>query len=300
MKRKICLLFLSVLLLLVCLPLGVSADTGPKPSVRVAFTNMPEDTVFYGTLLSQHKTNGPNAVWNGKAADAHYKENLSWCELDYETWLAFVEYEDSDGYYFLQEGWLCSESGELAWTYYPPTPFKVLLYFPQQGAFAVSEVQERYAFDSYYTVDLSQVELLSDTPAPLVVTSSYDFSGELLSLAARIVLTVIFELALAFAFGLLRRTLALKLLAVNALTQILLNVLLNVINYNKGPLAFVIYYVLLELCVVVAEALLYIYYVKKHPELGISVRRAGLYALFANAFSFGCGMLAAYYIPGIF
>ncbi len=307
MKQKITALLLLFVLLFVLLPLGVSADTGPKPSVRVSFTNMPADTPFYGTLLSAKKSNGPNTVWDGNEAYAYHKGNYDWCNLDYDTWLAFVEYEDADGYYFLQEGWLCSESGQLAWTYYPPSSFKLLLYFPEQNAFAVSEVCERYAFDSYYTVDLAELcesdgtlTLMRDADVGIAVEKSYDYKWELISLCCRILVTLLFELGLAFAFDLFRRGVIGKLIAVNAVTQILLNLALNLINYNQGQLAFVFFYVLFELCVVAIEGMLYAYYVKERPALGISVRRAWCYALLANIASFGCGMLVARYVPGIF
>ena len=45
---------------------------------------------------------------------------------------------------------------EHAWTYYSPKSFKILLYFPEQGVFVTSGIYERYAFDSYYTVDMSE------------------------------------------------------------------------------------------------------------------------------------------------
>ena len=308
MKKKLPVFLTLVLLIFTFLPLSVSADTGPKPSARVNFINMPADTVFYGTLLSAKKSNGPNAVWNGKDVDAYHKGNHDWCNLDYDTWLAFVEYEDKDGFYFLQEGWLCSESGELAWTYYPPSTFKVLLYFPKQDAFAVSDVCECYAFDSYYTVDLAgltagedgTLTLLADGTQGIVAEKSYDYKWELISLICRILITLLFELGLAYAFGIFRRGVIGKLIAVNAFTQILLNILLNLVNYNQGQLAFIFYYVLFEVCAVAIEGALYSYYVKRHPELSITPRRVRLYAVIANFASLGCGMLVAKYIPGIF
>ncbi len=308
MKKTLSLLLAFLLLCALCV--CVSADTGPKPSVRVRFENAPADTAFYGTLLSKSPTNGPNAVWNGVDADAYHKGNHDWCELEYDIWRAFVDYEDADGYYFLQEGWLCSDTGELAWTYYPPSPFKVLLYFPEQGAFAVSDVYERYAFDSYYTVDLKglqlggdalmHVDVQADTFALLPLEEEYDYVQELWSLIARIFTTLALELAVAYAFGLLKKGSVGKLVAVNALTQVLLNLLLNLINYNKGAYAFVAYYALLELGVVLLEGALYACFVRRHPECELTPRRTWWYAVVANVCSFGCGMLVAYVIPGIF
>ena len=62
-----------------------------------------------------------------------------------------MDYQDPDGYYFLQELWLCSENGRLDWTYFAPEDFKVLLYFPQTGEFVSGGIERAYAYDSYYT-----------------------------------------------------------------------------------------------------------------------------------------------------
>ena len=50
----------------------------------------------------------------------------------------------------------------------------------------------------------------------------------------------------ALLFGFRQKKQLLILAVVNIITQIILNVLLNVINYNSGPLAFTFFYVLLS------------------------------------------------------
>ena len=62
-----------------------------------------------------------------------------------------------DGYNFLQYLWECSADKIIEWTYYPPSVFKILLYFPESDSFVVSGACETYAFDSYYTIDLTSV-----------------------------------------------------------------------------------------------------------------------------------------------
>ena len=128
MKWFVGLLCLTMSFLLLT-PVEASADMGPKPSVWILFENM-GDEWCYGTLLSEKESTGPAYIWDGEEENARHKENYSWAEFDYETWRAFVEYEDPDGYYFLQEGWTVSETKEIAWTYYPPNRFKILLYYP--------------------------------------------------------------------------------------------------------------------------------------------------------------------------
>ena len=142
MKRKV-FVFLMCLVLLMAMPITASADMGPKPSVRIEFTGIEGET-YYGTLLSLRDSTGPASAWNGNPDYANYHPG----EDGYDIWLKFVEYQDTDGYFFLQWFWDCSENNQLNWTYYPPTSFKILLYFPETDTFYVSPVYERYAFDS--------------------------------------------------------------------------------------------------------------------------------------------------------
>lgn len=76
-------------------PISANADTGPKPSVRIVFENMGEQDC-YGTLLSKYRSTGPASAWDGEE-DSVYLDGL-----EREIWEAFINYEDGDGYYFLQ------------------------------------------------------------------------------------------------------------------------------------------------------------------------------------------------------
>lgn len=59
-----------------------------------------EDEEYYATLLSESKSTGPASVYDGSYA--FYQEG----DEEYEIWKRFVEYQDSDGFYFLQEFWV--------------------------------------------------------------------------------------------------------------------------------------------------------------------------------------------------
>ena len=263
---------------------------GPKPSVRIEFTGI-EGEVYYGTLLSLRDSTGPASAWNGNPDYAHYKPG----DEGYEIWHKFVEYQDTDGYYFLQEWWDCSETNQLNWTYYPPTPFKILLYFPETDTFYVSPVYERYAFDSYFTVDLSAY----DTD-PIMAHQSYDYTWEIISLIARIILTIDLELGIALLFGYREKKVLGFLAVVNILTQVTLNVALNIINYNSGALTFTFSYVLFEILVFAIEAICYAALLKKYSSKEQKKGRAVGYAFIANAASFAFGLWLAHFIPGIF
>ena len=312
MKHRTLMQFIAMLLCalfaVAAVPITVSADTGPKPSVRISFENM-GDELCYGTLLSKTESTGPASAWNGDNTDARHNENeaYSYAAFDYETWKAFVEYEDTDGYYFLQEGWVVSETKKIEWTYYPPDSFKILLYYPETQSFVVSGIYERYAFDAYYTVDMDGINIGSvaydeerSTDERIEAYRSYPYTQEVLSLAARIVITILMEMGIALLFGFRRKKQLLLLIGVNTATQILLNVLLNGTNYNAGLLAFVGFYILLELVVFVLEAILYCIWMKKFSAQPRKNWFYVLYSLVANGVSFGAGMLIARWLPGIF
>lgn len=290
---RVLLPFAVCVLLMLSFPLTAHADMGPKPSVQITFTGMDPGVLCYGTLLSESDSTGPSSAWNGEEEFAWYPDG------EYEIWKAFVDYEDEDGFYFLQEFWNCSESGRLAWTYYPPRTFKILLYYPESSTFCISPVYETYAFDSYYTVDLTDA---AEGRTLLTARESYDYTWELRSLTVRIVLTVILELAVALLFGYREMGALAFLTVVNLMTQIGLNVALNVINYRSGPMSFTFYYVLMEAVVFILEAVLYANLLHRFsgqpkPE---SANRAVGYAFTANAASFAIGLWLAHIIPGIF
>ncbi len=306
---RIITILMCVVTVMMLFPITASADIGPKPSVHITFENL-GDELCYGTLLSSKPSTGPSSAWNGNEDDAQYNENpngqYDWQDFGYDVWKAFVDYDEKDDFYFLQEAWQINKTKELAWTYYPPNEFKILLYFPETGEYAVSGVYERYAFDSYFTVNMNGAKLSVDyneelsSDDRLNVYKSYNYGVEIGSLVARILITILIEMAIALLFGYREKKQLLLLVGVNSGTQIILNVLLNIVNYNLGEMAFVVFYVLFELVVFAIEAVLFYHLLNK-----ISVKQktkwlAIVYALVANAVSFGVGMLMAKWLPGIF
>ncbi len=297
-KRMISILF-CVIALVPALTLPAFADTGPKPSVVVTFDGLAGET-YYGTLLSETNSTGPYS-----APDAYGETYYVPEDPEYPIHQKFVQYLDKDGFYYLQFLQELSQSHQLDWSYYPPSSFKILLYFPAHDCFAVSDdVYTRYAFDSYYTVDASA---LSPLPAPsgettvitgLTAVESYAYGKELAALLARILLTICIELVLALLFGYRGKKALLFLGGVNIVTQTLLNVLLNLLQYHHGPWAFVFAYLLLEILVFAIEALLYAAILPRRQ--GGKKSRAVVYALAANAASFAAGLWLANYLSAIF
>ena len=243
------------------------------------------------TLLSKAERIGPHYAWNGN------EDNI---KGEADIFLAFANYKDPDGYVFLCEYWKCSEEKTLDWGYYPPENFKILLYYPQSGMFVTSGEYEKYAFDSYYKVDMS---MISGTAAGTIQTiqaiKNYNYTWELVSLAVRIAATVLIEILIALLFGLDKKKLLPLIVYVNLITQVLLNVILNILNFKMGFFAFVFYYILLEIVVVIIEAAAYLTLFPKRMNGSISRLKTVLYAITANTASFAAGFVLAAYIPGI-
>lgn len=315
-------------------PMKASADTGPKPSVSVTFENM-GDELCYGTLLSKTPSTGPAEAWDG-TEDGKYFFNGA----DETVWRAFVEFKDEDGFYFLQWFWRADEKKTLNWRYYPPQTFKILLYYPDRatksgaadnsaggatrdsettaasGAFCVSDVLERYAFHSYYFVDMRNVQSETiGTIAKISATQGYDYSAEILGFFVRFIITLGVETLLALAFGLRTKRAFLTVLAANGATQVALNILLNVqLHFNNVYGVFPLYF-FAELFVFVAEAALYCFILGKRKNGGVSgsadenggkaaiaysKKRLILYAFTANLVSFCIGLPLAILLPAVF
>ena len=302
-KRKIKQFFIRVLCALfvfMALPMTIHADIGPKASVRIQFKNMPNE-LCYGTLLSDKESTGPASVWDGIKEHARKDEETA------DIWNALVNYKDSDGYYYLQQHDKVSDTNEIAWTYYPPNRFKILLYYPETGTFVSSGIYERYAFDTYYTVDMEGIDIHNveyneelSTNERIEAYRSYEYRQEMIGLAVRIVLTIVIEMLVALLFGFREKKQLVILAVVNIITQILLNVGLNIINYNSGSMAFTIFYVLLEAVVFIVEAILYCTLLKKASMKKKKNWYYVLYSFIANLVSFTAGMIIANVIPGIF
>ena len=271
-------------LMLVLLPTAALADMGPKPSVRIGIEGLDPDEPCWGTLLSEEASTGPSRAYDG--------ENARVGEAGEDVWRAFVDYEDPDGYYFLQELWPCSEDGQLWWTYYPPEEFKLLLYFPETGEFVSSGKCSAYAFTSWFDARLSDGEL--------ALSKSYDYSGAIVNFAVRCALTVALECAAAYFIFRLRTPGRLKAVAaVNVITQLALNLVVNIIAYLAGSFMIAFRFFLLECLVFAAEGALYDMFFRRAGE-PVPVKRCWALSLVGNLMSYALGLWLAYAVPGLF
>lgn len=271
---------------------SAKADIGPKPSVQITFKGLGEKTV-YATLLSEKESTGPFTAYQ-KSGEKRFEEH-SFAGGE-EIWNCFHEFQDGDGYYFLQRSFLVSETEKLNWNYYPPKKFKLLLYYPESKTYQLSSIEEAYAFDSYFTVDVKEAmgeELLH-------LKKTYFYEGELLSLFARILFTILIEVFIALFFGFRGKKLFLFLLGVNVLTQVFLNLSLNLLYNSFFRMILELLFILLEVFVFFIEYTLYKKFLTKFTEKEISKHKILLYTFVANAGSFLVGFYIAKFLPGIF
>ncbi len=299
MKKRWRFILTALLLLLPLTVMPAGADAGPKPSVVVELTGL-EGRTCWGTLLTTQESTGPYRRFSGEEAAEDPEEDRA---LNALLPLALA---DSDGFHLLDFAADCS-SGELSWTYYPPHTYKIALWFPEEDARAVSGVYHRYAFDSYYRLDLSGLELAPGCTVELEearLQRDYPYGASLLALAGRVVLTLGAELLLALAFG-LRTGRALRWVAgVNLATQLGLNLALELFTYCNGALEGVMailalpVYLAAEAAVTLVE--LRIYRRKLLGERGAPGRRITAYTWTANLCSLLAGVLLSFRLPALF
>lgn len=273
---------LLALLLAMGLTIPAYADSGPKPSVTVTFTGIQEP--YYVTLLSKEQSTGPYSAVESDAQPP---------ETDADIWTAFAQYQDADGYYFLDYFQSCTDSGRFCWGYYPPEQFKVLVYFPERGEFAVSQVCTQYAFDSYFYAEVQADGTLTAN------YSTYFPVWQAAAFLARLVLTVCVEILLAAAFGIFGRRLWV-VLGVNVATQLALNLCLFWGGYQPVFLYYVLQYFLLELGIIAVEAAIYCVCLPKMPGKKLGRPRLAAYAVTANVGSFLVGYGIARLAPNLF
>lgn len=299
MKKRWRSILTALLLLLPLAVMPVSADVGPKPSVVVALDGL-EGRTCWGTLLSQQEGTGPYGRFYEEEAAEDPEEDRALRAL------LPLERMDSEGFHLLNFVKDCSDE-EFSWTYYPPHTYKIALWFPEEDALAVSGVYHRYAFDSYYRLDLSGVELMPGGIVELEAARlqrDYPYGASLLALAGRVALTLGAELLLALAFGLRTRQ-ALKWVAVvNLATQLGLNLALELFTYCNGALegmmAILALPVYLAAEAVVTLVELRIYRRKLLGERGASKRRITAYTWTANLCSLLAGVLLSFRLPALF
>ncbi len=273
MKKVLAIISVSVFIFFAA---GVPAfaDCGPKESLTISVTGTEDGREYFLTLLSDFDP--------GYSDEYIEKMSLEWRAL-YEisrTTDGYSLYTSPvDKVYYKMTG-----GGSRTWGYDPPNRFKILLYFPDDGSYILSEMLERYAFDSYFTVDVSDGEMSIAKNG-----GARGFYIEVGGLLVRIVITVLLELGVARLFGYRGKKEYKLIIIMNVCTQIFLNIMIAVGDVNLGGLGAAAACILAEIVIFTVEASVYAVFLPRFTERRTREGRAVGYAFAANAVSFFIG-----------
>lgn len=263
----------------------VLADTGPKPSVVIDFEGV-EDETYYVTLLAKDKYLGPYSFATEDDVPAGDEpENVAFRK--------FYEYEDANGYHFMQYMRECSGTNQFEWGYYPPYQFKILVYFPEEDRLLTDgRTYSRYAFDSYYTVKINGDEMsVEKTDTSQMRMENYVKIG--IKFLIRLLVTLALEMGIAAAFR-FREKMQLGCIAiVNILTQLVLNYVIYWILKPMGQWGYVFFYIPTEILIMVFETVVYCLTLNRIGKEKKSIGRIVGYTILANVVSFVIGSVVA-------
>ena len=263
---------LSVLIFLLIFSIGtttVSADMGPKPASYITIKGIEGE---YVACFAAKNAWGPNFDYEG------WQEY----EMDYVKYNPIMEYKDEEGFKWITDYYKCNGESEIRFTYYCPEVYKIVIYQNDQFLIA-TEALEMYAYATYYEIDFSTGTVT--TPEDITITKTYDYFSEILNLIVRIVLTLAIELGLFFLFRLYTKRNFNVVLITNLVTQIFLNVAINISLYNSGYMDALFLLFALEFVVLIIEFITYQILLKEKKRCIII-----LYPIIANALSFGLGL----------
>ena len=287
MKRKLSLL-LCLLLAMFAFPSAARADMGPKPSLEITFSGLEGETYYVGLLGYEPGEDTPfarrslrDALTDGSAVD------------DEAILQKFAAYQDADGLIALDLVENCSVSHHYSAGRFPPSKFKVLLYFPETDHFVVSDrIYSTYAFYTFYSVDAFQIGLnaRSSGTMDLGMRNAYRYGATTADFLFRLVLTLAIELGIAWLFRLRGKRVFRFIVIVNVITQTLLTASLTLVNYINGSLAAALLYIVLETAVFLLEGILYAKCLKPRSECQIPAWKPWIYAWVANTASFFAGV----------
>ncbi len=293
MIRNILRRISMVLILMAALGIYAFADFGPKPSVVVEFENA-GDREYYVTLVAKEDKLGSPYSRITDEDEQH--------DVNIDVWNRFMHYEDPDGMVFAGNVQKLTGDGAYVWGYYPPSEFRVLIYFPDTDSFVESsEILEQYAFDSYYQMDFNDLpENWNDAVAAIPVTRKYNLLWQITAFLLRLAVTVAVECLLAVLFGFKGKRQMLLVFAVNCATQLAMNLL--ILDESVGLFVFyVLQYALIEVGVILAEGLVYCLALPKlaTPEQNRNIHPIA-FAFFGNVASFSLGFLLSNCFPMLF
>lgn len=275
LKILFSLILFTIFFSFISTPTVVHADMGPKPASYITIKGIEGD---YVACFAAKNASGPN--------------------MDYERWLEYpyypkeynkiMEYKDDEGFKWITQYYFCHDESEIKFTYYCPDIYKIVIY-QNDELYMATEALEMYAYATYYEIDFSTGTI--NTPKDIKVTNTYDYKGETISLLFRIVATLVIEIGVFYLFGLYTKRNLNVVFIVNLITQIFLNVAVNVMNYNSGIISAILLLFTLEFIILIIESIAYRILLKDKNRFLIFI-----YPIIANLLSFGLGFVILTYL----
>ena len=295
MKRYV-ILILAVALIL--LPIQQSSgDIGPKPTITITITGIEED-FYFEVLQLESRDVDPNPGYSQYDIDYYgdvFPEQL-------------IGYQDNDGYASYTIYHCCGYDqtyegvvdGVHTFTlkYYRPNPFKIALVIKETGTIITSKEIHADYFHATVNWDLTGVDVSESSEGLGMISGRYekepfietfyisvlDFQVQV-NFFYRVALTIIIELGILLLFGIKERKLLLLVVAVNIITQLILNIAIIRANELGGAFYYLFMLLLMEGIIFLLEFIAYMVIFRKKLSAG----KILLYALLANAASFLIG-----------
>lgn len=271
--KKLSIIFI-IILSFICSITTTYADVGPKPSVKLDILGLKNKT-YYVTLLSKEESTGPFSVIEDFNEISKDKEN-------YDIIKKFYNYKSD--YYFLNTFDDCSSTHHYEWNYYPPETFKILIYIKDNDQFICSDSYTRYAFNSYYQVDIKNDKISVSIKN---VIQDKPTINDIIKLICRIAATIVIEIIIAYMFH-IRSIKKLSIITiVNIITQLGLNITLYYCYFSNLWLP--------EIVVMLVETIIY-----KLSFKDIETKYIIMYGIAANFVSYVLGQWLTVLLPNIF
>lgn len=196
-----------------------------------------------------------------------------------------MEYKDEEEFIWIGRHWELQGEDSFEWDRFPPDEFKIIIMF-EDGTVYSSQILEQYAYNSYFELDMRKAEKVGEGLWKVKAEKCYDYGNEILSFFLRMLATVVIEMLFLFILGYRERKSFTLVLITNIVTQLVLNLLVNLKAYYQGILNATVIYILAEFLVIDGETLVYGFFLKEKE-----VWRATLYGIFANILSFVIGLI---------
>ena len=286
--KKLSIALLSVLMMFIFVfSISASADMGPKPTLHIFVENAPADAYYLDLLLE---------------GSGDYHSNLREEEKEYnETMLNVLKnYNESGWHTGIVQGtgapmWgniIPSADNTFSFGYFGlpnvGRNYKIIMVF-SDGSYAVSDVLTRQIYQEEITIEYSKAD------NTITVTKRQNkflmFIKQFLPMMAG---TLIIEVLLLLLFRIPIKENIVLVLITNFVTNLGLNLILFFSRISSGSLVSYIWFVLLEIAILIAEMIIYAVFMKSKSK-GLSIG----YAAAANVLSAIAGFFIML-IPGVF